>query len=57
MVSQGRGWVGMSPRSLIPDSPPLRMGWAAGEGGKDLRGQPGPWELCVGLLLSGERAW
>lgn len=51
--------MGASPRPLIPfhpDFPLSRMEWAAGERGRDLRGQPGPWELRVGLLLSGEKA-
>ena len=66
------GWVCMEPQRGVggrwaraPDSypPPIcisflfRMERAPGERGRDLRGQPGPWELHVGLLLSGERAW
>lgn len=41
---------------FIPISRLSRMEWAAGKRGRDLRGQPGPWELRVGLLLSGEKA-
>lgn len=34
----------------------FRMERASGDQGRDLRGQPGPWALRLGLLLSGERA-
>lgn len=44
-----------SPLILIPLF--FRMERAAGEQGRDLWGQPGPWQLLLGLLLSGERAW
>lgn len=40
---------------LIPIPFHFRMERAAGDRGRDPWGQPGPWELQVGLLLSGER--
>lgn len=33
------------------------MEWASGEPGRGRQGQPVPWELRLGLLLSGEEAW
>lgn len=60
MGPEGRGrWAQASDLSSLLILIPLlfRMEWAAGERGRDPRGQPGPWELRVGLLLSGERAW
>lgn len=35
----------------------FRMEWASGEPGRGRQGQPVPWELRLGLLLSGEGAW
>lgn len=52
---RGRVWAGATPRPLTPASLLTRMEWAAGNRGRDPRGQPGPWELGVGLLLSGEK--
>lgn len=35
----------------------FRMEWASGEPGRGRQGLPLPWELRLGLLLSGEGAW
>lgn len=35
----------------------FRMEWASGKPGRGRQGQPVPWELRLGLLLSGEGAW
>lgn len=58
-TSSGGGWARAPDLSsfLIPIPFLFRMEWATGEQGRYPQGQPGPWELRVGLLLSGERAW
>lgn len=54
-----RGWWAQAPDLSSPLILILflfRMERASGERGRDWRGQPAPWELRLGLLLSGERA-
>lgn len=53
----GGGWArGPDLSSLLILIPfHFRMERAAGDRGRDPWGQPGPWELQVGLLLSGKR--
>lgn len=57
--TQGRRWASSldSLSLLISIFLLFRMEWASGEPGRGQQGQPLPWELRLGLLLSGEGAW